>query len=81
MPTLEQVEETLQVRFEGETFRFPTEGLDISDTPENDEVLTVAAQALTDRLGRTVTLEGYDVQRYVDNGLIEVHPQAKFGSR
>ncbi len=79
MPQLENVDETLHVRVDGQTFRFSTDSLDMSDEPTDAEVLEAAAQAVQTETGNAVSLDGYEVERYVENGLINVHPQAKFG--
>jgi len=79
MPTRE-VEERIHVRYEGNTYNYLTEDLDISDNPTDQEVIETAQVALADELGDdSVSLNGFVVERYEDNGLFDVHPQAKFG--
>jgi len=78
MPTRE-VDERIHVRYDGNTYNYLIEDLDISDNPTDQEIVEVAQSALSDELENAVSLQGFVVERYEENGLFDVHPQAKFG--
>jgi len=78
MPTRE-VDERIHVRYNGNTYNYLIEDLDISDNPTDQEIVEVAQSALSDELENAVSLQGFVVERYEENGLFDVHPQAKFG--
>jgi len=78
MPTRE-VDERIHVRYDGNTYNYLIEDLDISDNPTDQEIVEVAQSALSDELENAVSLQGFVVERYEANGLFDVHPQAKFG--
>ena len=79
MATLRDVEERIHVRYDGRTYDYPVEDLELADNPSNDQVIEAAARAISDELAMDVSLNGFAVDSYPDNGLWDVHPQAKFG--
>ena len=79
MATLENVEERIHVRYEGRTYDYPVQSLDIANDPTSAQVLEAASNALSDELGTDISLDGFTVESYPTNGLWDVHPQAKFG--
>ena len=79
MATLDGVEERIHVRYDGRTYDYPVRDLDVADEPTNAQILEAASHSLSDELGRNVSLDGFVVESYSENGLWDVHPQAKFG--
>lgn len=79
MTTLDGVQERIHVRFDGNTYDFVVEDLDLSDDPQDSEILTVITNTLSAQLDQVVSLDGFEVERYPENGLYDIHPQAKFG--
>ena len=79
MATIENVEETIHVRYDGRTYDYPIQDLEIADNPTSAQILEAASRALSDELSSDVSLDGFAVESYPDNGLWDVHPQAKFG--
>ncbi len=77
--TLANVEKKIHVRYEGNSYEYLFVNLDISDEPQDSEVLEVARMALANELGDEVSLAEFVVEAYSENGLWDVHPQAKFG--
>jgi hypothetical protein len=80
MTVLSEVQKRIHVRYDGQTFDFPFSDLDISDNPDDKEILEVAEEILVQEIGRDVDFAGYMVDRHDLNGLYDVHPTAKFGA-
>ncbi len=75
-----EVDERIHVRYSGNTYNYLTEDLDLPDNPTDKQIIDMAQAALADEIqDENVTLQGFVVERYEENYLFDVHPQAKFG--
>lgn len=80
MDNVREVQDRVHVRYEGTSYNFLKNELDMAENPTNRQMLEAASMALSDRLGENVSLEGYVVDAFEENGLWDIHPTAKFGN-
>lgn len=74
-----EVNETIHVRYDGNTYNLLLDNLDIVDNFDDNQLIEAVSKYLSSEIGQDVDLSGYSVDRYENNGLYDIHPQAKFG--